>query len=467
MEGVEADGESRGVTIGISLGYFMVLLDMTVLAVAEPDLAATLHASVAGLQWITTGYTVAFGALLLSGGALADRYGAHRTFRLGVTAFGGLSLLSAAAPTVPVLVALRVLLGVAAAACVPASLALIARLNPDPAQRTRAVGTWAAISGAAVAIGPVAGGLLVDLAGWRAVFVINVPITLVVLALTANAHLKSPTGDRRITWPAQLTLGAAVAAFTDAVIAAGSRSWPHAALSAALTVLTTLFFRRLDRRADLEQRQNVLPRIPGISGGLTAGAAVNFALNGSLFVLPLMFQHAYALGASATGLALLPLTVPFVLGPPVTSRLVSRFGPRPPVLAGLSLLTAASLTLAAAAWSRADHPMPAAWSQGAYPLLAAALLAFGCGVALVLPSVVAAVLAAAPPGSAGAAGGLLNAVRQLGATIGVATMGALLHAGTPTALLLPALACTAAALYFRASGSPRRRTRSSSSINPK
>ncbi|RFU38749.1 MFS transporter, partial [Actinomadura logoneensis] len=123
----------------------MVLLDMTVLSVAEPDLVSSLHASTSGLQWATTSYTVVFAALLLTAGAAADRFGAHRVFRSGIAAFGALSLLCAAAPGLAALVGLRALLGVAAAACVPASMAMIARLYPAAPDRTRALATWAAI----------------------------------------------------------------------------------------------------------------------------------------------------------------------------------------------------------------------------------------------------------------------------------------------------------------------------------
>jgi DHA2 family methylenomycin A resistance protein-like MFS transporter len=435
--------------LGISLGYFMVLLDMTVLAVAEPDLARTLHASVAGLQWTTTGYTVAFGALLLSAGALADRHGAGRAFRAGVTAFGVLSLLSAAAPNLPVLVALRVLQGVAAAVCVPASLALISRLHPEPARRTRAVGTWAAISGAAVAVGPVAGGLLVDLAGWRAAFLINVPITLAVLALTATTrpHRPPTAPAARVDWAAQIGLGVAVAAGTDAVIAVGARSWLHAGLAAIAAMLATVVFARLERGSSAPVLPRPLLRSPGIPAALFVGAAVNFTLNGSLFVLPLLLQHEGGLTAAGIGLALAPLTLPFVLNPPLTSRLVSRFGPRVPILTGLALLAAGGAVLAAVARSGAG-----------YPWLAAGLLLTGVGVSLVLPAVVAAVLSATLPAVAGAGGGLLNATRQLGATLGVATMGAFLHTdlhvGAAGALLSATAVCVAAALWFGATPSP-------------
>jgi DHA2 family methylenomycin A resistance protein-like MFS transporter len=242
------DQDSEAVTrlLGISLGYFMVLLDMTVLSVAEPDLVASLHTSVAGLQWTTTAYTVVFAALLLSAGAVADRHGAHRVFRVSIAVFGLVSLLSAFAPALWVLVALRAVLGAAAAACVPSSLAMIARLYPDQATRARAVATWAAISGAAVAAGPIAGGVLVDLAGWRAIFVVNAPIAILVLALTAGQAVRCPRGDRRIDWPAQLTACAALALLTDALVAA---SWPRSVISGAGAVLFAVVFVLVERRS--------------------------------------------------------------------------------------------------------------------------------------------------------------------------------------------------------------------------
>ncbi|HEX2316688.1 MAG TPA: MFS transporter [Thermomonospora sp.] len=436
-------GRRPFILLGISLGYFMVLLDMTALAVAEPDLAASLHTSIAGLQWATTGYTVVFGALLLSAGALADRHGAHRVFRLGVTVFGLASLLSAFAPTLTVLVALRAVLGAAGAACVPSSLGMIARLYPDPAERTRAVAAWASISGAAVAAGPIAGGALVDLAGWRAIFLVNVPLTLLVLTLTAGRSVRCPRGARRIDWKAQVAAGAALTLLTDALIAAGTRSWAHTAGSAAATVLAAAVFVALERRSAAPVVNRALLRGRGVRAGLAVGAAVNFALNGNLFVLPLLFQHDRHLSAVVTGLAFLPLTLPFVLNPPVTGRIVARHGPRPPILAGVTLLAAGGVALACAVWADA-----------AYPWLAAGMLLTGFGVSFALPALVTAIISAAPQGTEGAAGGLLNAVRQMGATLGVATMGTLtgLAPGTAGALLLAAAVCAATGTWFTRTG---------------
>ncbi|MGP4019065.1 MFS transporter [Saccharopolyspora sp. 5N708] len=430
-------GRRRLVLLGISLGYFMVLLDMTVLSVAEPDLAVSLHTSISGLQWTTTAYTVVFGALLLSAGAVTDRYGAHRVFRVGVAVFGLGSLLSAFAPALGLLIALRAVLGAAGAACVPASMAMIARLYPDQAERTRAVAAWAAISGAAVAAGPIVGGALVDLAGWRAIFLINVPIAVLVLTLTAGRAAQCPSNDRRIDWTAQLAACAVLALLTDALVALGAGSWAHAAGSGIGTVLVVVVFAVLERRSDAPVLNRAMLRSGGVRAGLAAGAAVNFALNGNLFVLPLLLQQDHHLTAVVTGLAFLPLTLPFVLNPPVTGRIVARFGPRPPILTGLALLTAGGIALGCAAWAEAG-----------YGWLALGLLLTGFGVSFVLPALTTAIINAAPPGTAGAASGLLNATRQTGATLGVATMGSLTGIGPAYALLLAALVCLAASTWF-------------------
>ncbi|MFC9287020.1 MFS transporter [Streptomyces sp. NPDC057052] len=418
---------------GVSLGYFMVLLDTTVLSVAEPDLAASLGTSMAGLQWTTTGYTVVFAALLLSAGAAADRFGAERLLRRGTAVFALASLLSALAPGLWALLVLRAVSGAAAAACVPASMAVIARLYPDPAPRARAVSVWAAVSGMAVAAGPVAGGALVEAAGWRAVFLVNVPLGLLVLALTRGPSVRCPRSDRRVDWPAQAAAVAVLALFTDALIAAGAGAWGHTAWSAGGLGVAVLVFTVLERRSGAPVVNRALLRSAPVRAGLLAGAVANFTLAGSLFVLPLLLQHERHLSALETGLAFLPLTVPFAVNPPLTGRIVARTGPRPPILAGLALLTAGGTVLTCAVFT-----------GSAYAWLAAGLLLTGFGVSCVLPALVAAVIGAAPPGTAGSAGGLLNAVRQVGATLGVALMGAAATAGTGWALLLSAGLCALA-----------------------
>lgn len=400
--------------LGISLGYFMVLLDMTVLSVAEPDLAHDFGGSVAGLQWAVTGYTVAFGALLLSAGAASDRFGAHRLFRGGVAVFGAASMLCAAAPALWMLVVLRAVLGVAAAACVPSSMALITVLYPEPARRARAVAVWAAVSGAALAAGPIAGGLLVGLAGWRAVFLVNAPIAALTLALVRGAALRCRAdASRRIDRAGQVLACAALALGTDAAIAGGGRHWAHAAASFGVAIATAWLFARRERRSTSPVLARAVLRAPGMAAMLLAGAAVGFALTGVLFVLPLLLQQRLGYSAVGTGLAFLPMTLPTAFNPLLTGRVVARVGPRAPVLAGLGLLAAGGGVMGGAVWTGAP-----------YALLAVGLAVTGFGVSCALPALTTAVIALAPPGTAGAAGGLFNAVRQFGATLGVAVVGA-------------------------------------------
>ncbi|WP_433478612.1 MFS transporter [Spirillospora sp. CA-142024] len=430
----------RPALLGVSLGYFMVLLDTTVLSVAEPDLARSLHGTLAGLQWAVTGYTVVFGALLLSAGAAADRYGAHRVFRAGIAAFGVASLLSAAAPDLWTLVALRAVLGAAAAACVPASMAVIARLHPEPAERARAVATWAATSGAALVAGPLAGGALVGLAGWRAIFLINVPLAVVVLALVAGRSVHCPRGTRAIDWPAQLLACAAMGLLTDALIALGGGSGVHAAGSAAGAAAAGAAFTVRERGSRAPVIAPAVLRAPGMPAALATGAAVNFVMTGVLFVLPLVFRQTLGLTAFQTGLAFLPMTLPFAFNPLITGRIVARTGPRRPVLAGLGLLTAGGLLFGVVLRGGAS-----------YPPLVAGLLCTGFGVSFALPALATMVVAAAPDGTAGAAGGLLGAVRQFGATLGVAVMGAFASVGGGSrdpayALFLAAAVCAAVLL---------------------
>ncbi|MEE4545025.1 MFS transporter [Streptomyces sp. V4-01] len=418
--------------LGVSLGYFMVLLDTTALSVAEPDLARSLGSSTAGLQWVVTAYTVVFGALLLSAGAVADRYGAHRVFRAAVAVFGAGSLLCAAAPGLWTLVALRAVLGAAAAACVPASMAMITRLYPQPARRARAVAVWATVSGAALAAGPVLGGVLVALAGWRAVFVVNGPLAAAALVLVAGGAARCPSGPRRVDWAAQAGTCAALGLATDALIAFGAHAVAHGVCSALGAGAVGALVAARQRRAAAPVLDPRLLRAPGMPAMLVAGAAVGFALTGVLFVLPLLLQHTRGYGAVATGAAFLPLTVPTVVNPLlVTRRLVARYGSGSTVRAGLCLLAAAGGVTGGAMWSAAP-----------FAVLAAGLVAAGCGVSLPLPALTTAVVTLAPPGSAGAAGGVLNAARQLGATLGVAVAGAFVSGG---GLLLPGVVCALAA----------------------
>jgi DHA2 family methylenomycin A resistance protein-like MFS transporter len=317
-----------------------------------------------------------------------------------------------------------------------------------PAERAKAVSVWAAISGAALAAGPIAGGVLVDAFSWRAIFLINVPLTVATLALTAGRAVRCPRGERAIDWTSQLTACAALGLGTDALIAVGSGAYGHTALSAAGAAATGAAFAWLERRSASPVLVRPVLRARGMGPALLAGAAVNFTMTGVLFVLPLLFQQALGLSPFETGLMFLPMTLPFAFNPLLTGRLVARSGPRGPVTAGLVLLVAGSAAFAGAVL--AGSP---------YAVLVVGLVCTGFGVSFALPALVTVVIMAAPEGTAGAAGGLLNSVRQIGATAGVAATGAFASTGhdasahsTAYALALPALVCLAAVVALTRAG---------------
>jgi DHA2 family methylenomycin A resistance protein-like MFS transporter len=256
-------------------GHREVRIDTTVLTVALPDLRASTGGTLADQQWVVDAYTVTFAAFLLGGGAAADRLGASRVFRWGVGAFGLLSLVCAAAPTAGVLIGLRALLGVAGAACLPSSLALITQLYPDPASRARALGAWAATTGTALVAGPLAGGVLVDLGGWRAVFLVNVPLAALSLVLTGRVGGL----DRRVR-PGQLAAAARRVPRPRLRDGGGRR---RAAARRGARGGRALLFVRWERCSLTPTVQPALLRAPGVVAGLSAGAAVNLALAGVLF----------------------------------------------------------------------------------------------------------------------------------------------------------------------------------------
>ncbi|MEV6830416.1 MFS transporter [Amycolatopsis sp. NPDC051102] len=274
---------------GLSLGYFLVMLDTTIVTVALPALSPSLPAQ----QWISNGYTLTFAVFLLVAGAWSDRFGARRVFFTGLVAFAALSGLSALSFSTSLLIGLRALLGVAGALLVPSSLSLIATAYPAPAARAKAMGVWAAVSGTGLVAGPLLGGLLTEAFGWRAIFLVNVPVALVALALSRSAP---PTPARR------------------------GRMLP-----------ARLF------------------RVRAFPLGLAAGAIVNFGLSGVLFVLSLYFQETRGYPPSATGLAFLPLTIPTAFNPIFTGRLVARIGPRIPAVSGFLLMALGTLVQACSA----------------------------------------------------------------------------------------------------------------------
>ncbi|MGI5217002.1 MFS transporter [Nocardia sp. CA-290969] len=396
--------------IGIALAYFMVLLDTTVLAVAEPDLIASLDTDILGVGWATTVYTMTLASTLVLGGSLADRLGAYRLFLAGVIGFGAASLACACAHGLPALLVCRGLLGVFAAAIVSSSLGLIASLYPEPGPRGGAISAWAAISGAAMAAGPVLGGRLIELDGWRLIFVINAPLAAVVLLL-CRTRISTPHHERPISWLPHLGLAAGLAALTLTITEAGQRNWPFAGLLGCVTLALAAGTAAIDRRSAAPLIPHTLRHNTAVWTAFGWGAVVNYALTTVLFALPLLL-HTTAVEAGTT---LLPMTLLVALNPPLTARLAAAYGSLYPIRMGFAAFPA-GLCVTAFALAGDHRPI----------VLGIGLLLCGLGISWTLPALVGFVVDHAPPDATGAVGGILNATRQIGATVAAAVAGATL-----------------------------------------
>lgn len=432
--------------VGISLAYFMVLLDTTVLAVAEPNIMSSLHTDVVGVGWATTIYTMALASALVLGGSMADRCGAYRVFIVGVIGFGLASLGCALAPALAALLGFRALLGLFAAAIIPSSLSLIASLYPDPARRGGAISAWAAISGVAMAAGPVLGGWLIAVDGWRAVFVINAPMALVVLAL-CRTSIASTRHTRTISSLPHIGLATTLATATLAITQAGQRSWLLAALFGLVAVGLAYGTTAVDRSSPAPLIPAALRRNRAVWTAFGGGAAVNYALTTVIFSIPLLLNTT----AVAAGATLLPMTLLVALNPLLTGRIVAACGPLQPIRMGF---IAFPVGLCLVALAIADHHQPV--------VLALGLLLSGLGVSWTLPALVGFAVNHASPEATGSVGGILNATRQVGATIAAAVASALLtQSHSDTVAFLPFLIAAAVCVLGLVTAATQRGARTS------
>src|SRR4051794_6172062 len=425
------DVSPNAVLVVMCVGYFLVLLDVTIVNVALPKIASGIGANVSSLQWVVDGYAIALASLMLAGGTVGDLHGHRRVVLSGLAVFGAASLLAGIAPTAGVLVGARVLQGVGAALLLPGTLAIITHTFPEPGERARAIGVWAAVAGLSLPAGPVVGGLLVAGPGWRWVFLVNLPIVAAAAVLTARLVRESADPRGRRLDVAGIALGStALAAATFALIDA-------APAAAAVAALATVAFVAVERRS----ADPMLPlalfgrRRFTIANGVAA--VMNLGSLGCIYVLTLYLQVVQHRTPLEAGLAVIPLFAPVAALAPVSGRLTGRFGPRGPMLAGL-LVAAAGLALLA----RAGPTTP-------YAEIAPAFLLWGSGLGLLTSAVVAAAVGAVEPERAGLASAVNNTARQAGGAIGIAALGALAGDASRPAFVhgFHAAALVAAGLY--------------------
>jgi DHA2 family methylenomycin A resistance protein-like MFS transporter len=412
-----ATRSSKRVVLGaMCVGYFLVLLDVTIVNVALPAIREGLGASVAGLQWVVDGYAVTLASLMLAAGALGDVRGHRRIVLAGLALFGLASVGCGAAPGTASLAGARVAQGAAAAMLLPGTLAIIADTFPDPGEQARAIGIWAGIGGIALPAGPLLGGALVEAFGWRSVFLANVPVVAVTLLVALRV---TPAGrvdrQRSVDVTGSLVGAAALALIVLACIEAGSTqvSVPAGVLAVSLVLL----FVRVERRSDDPALPLALFARRRFSVANGTAAVMNLCTLGMLFVLTLYLQDVRGLTPFEAGLELVPLFLPLVLIAPLAGRATAAWGPRRPMIGGLVIAAAGLLLL-----SIADK------STG-YATLFPSLLLWGSGLGVLTPAVVAAAVGAVGMDRRGVAAAVNNTARQAGGAIGIAVFGSI--AGSP------------------------------------
>jgi MFS transporter, DHA2 family, methylenomycin A resistance protein len=307
----EKTASPRLTLIATSLGFILIILDVTVVNVALERIKAALDTNVTGLQWVINAYTLVFASLLLTAGALSDRFGAKRMFICGFALFTAASLACGLAGSIAVLVAGRVSQGIGAALCVPASLALVSTSFQDAASRARAISIWAGAGGLALAAGPVVGGVMVDRLGWPSVFLLNLPFGLLGLWLTlAYAPSGSRTPNRGLDIAGQVLAIISLGGLTFGFVESGELGWIHPLVIAGFGVFVVagVFFLLTEARSPDPMLPLSLFRRPAVSSACLVGLLTNFAYYGLMFVRSLFFQAAKGYSPLATGLAFLPMT---------------------------------------------------------------------------------------------------------------------------------------------------------------
>jgi len=405
------------ILVAVCLGQFMVQLDLTIVNVALPSIGRDLGASVTGLQWVIDGYSLAVASLLLIGGRIGDRSGHKRVYLVGLGVFAVGSGLCALAPSGGWLIAFRVLQGIGAAIELPATLAILTHTFTDPRERAQAVGIWAGAAGSSLVIGPVLGGGLIAAFGWRAVFLVNLPIALFIGALalaTVSEAVKPDTGG--IDLPGQLLGAAALSLLAAGAIEGGHHGFTSPVALGLLIggALSLGAFIAVERVREHPMLPLGFFRAPAYSAANADGLVMGFVTFGVLFLFALFFQQVQGDSAIAAGLRFLPLTIAFVIVGPLVGRAIDRVGHRAPIALGCALMALGSLLLLRV---HADSGYEPVW----WPFVI-----IGVGYGLTSTPMAAAVLGAVPSHRAGMASSTNLTARVAGGVFGIAILGALL-----------------------------------------
>ncbi|MET7903727.1 MFS transporter [Streptomyces sp. NPDC005355] len=401
----------------VALGVTMVALDGTIVAIANPAIQKDLGASLADVQWITNGYLLALAVALITAGKLGDRFGHRQTFLIGVVGFAAASAAIGFSGNVALVVAFRVLQGLCGALLMPAALGLLRATFPAE-KLNMAIGIWGAVIGSSTAAGPIVGGLLVEHVNWQSVFFINAPVGILalVLGLLLLVDHRAENAPRSFDLPGIALLSAAMFCLIWALIRAADWQWGSAKtlLFLGLAVVCFALFVCWESRT----REPLLPlgmfRSVPLSAGTVLMVLMAFGFMGGLFFVTFYLQNVHGMSPVDSGLHLLPLTATMIVSSPLAGVLITRFGPRLPLVTAMAITAVSMFGL-----SRMDVGTGTAMMS-----LWFALLGFGLGPVMVGATEV--IVGNAPIRHAGVAGGLQQAAMQVGGSLGTAVLGAVM-----------------------------------------
>jgi DHA2 family methylenomycin A resistance protein-like MFS transporter len=407
------------VLVAMSLGVLIAQIDTSVVTLAVKRIGADLGSGVSEMQWVIDVYNLVYASFLLTGGTLGDLYGRRRIFVCGIALFTLGTMVCALAPNGAILITGRAISGLGAALELPMSLVLLTLAYPEAKARAHALGIWASCNGLAFIIGPTLGGFLVDSSGWRSIFYLILPICVIAVALTYAAVPESadPHG-RKLDLRGQALAVLALGGFAFAAIEGshwGFASAPILSIAAAALAAGIAFF-VLEARLQGALVPLRFFRNPVFSAALTIAGLMTFGMYALLFLMPLYFQTMRGASALMAGLQMLPMSASFVVVSQLTGHMTNAVGPRMVMTGGMGCMGLGAILLAFVGESTS------VW------LIAAALLVVGVGLGLNTSPVNGVAVASVPKARSGTASGLLNTARMIGATMGIAILGALFAA---------------------------------------
>jgi EmrB/QacA subfamily drug resistance transporter len=403
----------------LSVSLLIIIIDDTIINIAVPTLQRELGASASALQWVVDAYIVVFAGLLLSMGALGDRFGRKRFLQLGLLVFAGASVLGAYAGSAPQLIVARALMGVGGALIMPSTLSVITHVFPR-GERVRAIGIWTGTASLGIPLGPVVGGWLLEHFWWGSVFLLNLPIAIAALAggwvlVPESRHPSPPRPDL----PGLVLSVATLASLVYGIIEAPSAGWTSLAVLGSLGLAAVagaafLLHEAWTRQPMLDLR---LFRNPRLSWGTASMTLAGLAIGGLAFVLTQYLQFVQGYTPLQAGLRFLPIAIGFGIASPIAQRLVPRIG------------TARTAAAAPGGVAVVFAALSLVGPHTSYWLVGPALLLIGLGLGAAFVPATDAVMAAVPAGNAGLGSAINDAGRQLGAALGVGILGALVNAG--------------------------------------